>query len=199
MSKTVLTGIKPTGTPHIGNYLGAIRPALDLSDSHDALYFIADYHALTTVKDAALLRHQTYQVAATWLALGLDPEKTLFYRQSDIPEIYELQWILSCFASKGLLNRAHAYKGFVDENVKHQRDTDHGINMGLFTYPILMAADILIFDTHLVPVGQDQKQHVEIARDIAEQINALHPELLTLPEPLIPENVKSVPVRMGRK
>ena len=190
--KRSLTGIKPTGLPHIGNYLGAIKPALSYTDSYDCLYFIADYHALTTTKEN--LEVLTFEVAATWLALGLDPEKSIFYKQSDIPEIFELNWILSCFASKGLLNRAHAYKACVDENIQHHRDPDYTINHGLYSYPVLMAADILLFDTAIVPVGADQKQHVEIARDIAEAVNKTHKDLLLIPEPYIE---KSTPVILG--
>ena len=150
--KISLTGIKPTGTPHIGNWLGAIRPGLELANlpGTRAVYFIADYHALTAVHDAAALRHMTYDVAATWLALGLDPSRTLIYRQSDIPEIFELSWILSCFTTKGWMNKAHAYKAVVERNQREgQEDLDVGVNIGLYTYPVLMAADILLFDTDL--------------------------------------------------
>jgi len=199
MKKTALTGIKPTGSPHIGNYLGAICPALELTKNHDALYFIADYHALTTVTDKKLLKEQIYGLAATWLASGLDPEKVTFYRQSDMPEVFELSWILSCCASKGLLNRAHAYKASVDNNEATGNDPDYGINCGLFYYPILMAADILMFSSHVVPVGQDQKQHLEITRDIAQAFNQTYGNILTVPEPLIQENVKTVPGIDGRK
>jgi tryptophanyl-tRNA synthetase len=161
--KIALTGIKPSGTPHIGNYLGMIRPALGLAQKYQALYFIADYHALTTVRDGKEMKRMTYDVAATWLALGLDPEKVIFYRQSDIPEVMELTWILSCYTSKGLLNRAHAYKAAVDDNLAIGVSPDEGINSGLYFYPVLMAADILLFNTNFVPVGLDQKQHIEIA------------------------------------
>ncbi|MBU2643786.1 tryptophan--tRNA ligase [bacterium] len=199
MKKIALTGIKPTGAPHIGNYLGAIQPALELAKTHDALYFIADYHALTTVKDRSLLKEQIYSLAATWLASGLDPEKVTFYRQSDIPEVFELTWILSCMTSKGLLNRAHAYKAAVDANTEAGVDPDSGVDCGLFYYPILMAADILLFSCHVVPVGQDQKQHLEITRDIAQAFNQTFGKVLTLPEPLIQENVKTIPGIDGRK
>ena len=201
-SSIILTGIKPTGMPHIGNYLGAIKPALDLSIRHPdstAFYFIADYHAITTLKDANLIREYTYQVAATWLALGLDPKKVVFYKQSDIPEIFELAWVLSCFSPKGLLNRAHAYKTIVDDNTQHQRDPDKGINMGLFSYPVLMAADIILFNCQRVPVGQDQKQHVEIARDIAQTFNQTYGDVLVVPEPDIQENVMTIPGLDGQK
>ncbi|MFH2132144.1 MAG: tryptophan--tRNA ligase [bacterium] len=199
MKKIALTGIKPTGAPHIGNYLGAIQPALELAKTHDALYFIADYHALTTVKDRSLLKEQIYSLAATWLAAGLDPEKVTFYRQSDIPEVFELTWILSCMTPKGLLNRAHAYKAAVDANTEAGVDPDSGVDCGLFYYPILMAADILLFSCHVVPVGQDQKQHLEITRDIAQAFNQTFGKVLTLPEPLIQENVKTIPGIDGRK
>ncbi|MCC7405092.1 MAG: tryptophan--tRNA ligase, partial [Bdellovibrionales bacterium] len=166
--KIVLTGVKPTGQPHIGNYLGAMRPALSLAGGAQtqSYFFIADYHSLTNVHDAKLLSEMIYEVAASWLACGLDPAKTVFYRQSDVPEIFELSWILACFSPKGLMNRAHAYKAKVAEAEEAgKNDPDALVNMGLFTYPVLMAADILIFGTHLVPVGEDQIQHVEIARD----------------------------------
>jgi tryptophanyl-tRNA synthetase len=198
-NKIALTGIKPSGTPHIGNYLGMIQPALELAKEYQALYFIADYHALTTVKDADLLKQLTYDVAATWLALGLDPEKVVFYRQSDIPEVMELTWIISCFTAKGLLNRAHAYKAAVDENISVGLSPDEGINSGLFFYPALMAADILLFDTNFVPVGMDQKQHIEISRDIAQAINSNYGDVLTLPEAVIREDVKTIPGLDGRK
>ena len=199
MTRIALTGIKPTGTPHIGNYLGMIRPALELAQSYRALYFIADYHALTTERDPERLRRQTYEVAATWLALGLDPAEVIFFRQSDIPEVFEFTWILSCVAAKGLLNRAHAYKAIVEENVRQGRNTDDNISVGLFSYPVLMAADILLFGTHVVPVGQDQRQHVEIARDIASGFNSHYGNVLTIPEALIRKDVMSVPGVDGRK
>jgi len=190
--KRSLTGIKPTGLPHIGNYLGAIKPALNYTNNYDCYYFIADYHALTTNKgDIASL---SLEVAATWLALGLDTTKSIFYKQSDVPEIFECHWILSCFAQKGLLNRAHAYKACVDDNIAKQKDPDDNINHGLYSYPVLMAADILLFDTDIVPVGADQKQHVEIARDIAQNVNKVHKDLFTLPEPFIE---KETPVIVG--
>lgn len=197
--KVALTGIKPSGTPHIGNYLGAIRPALELVREYDAYYFIADEHALTTVRDAAELRRLSYEVAAVWLALGLDPERVVVYRQSDIPELFELAWILSCVTPKGLLNRAHAYKDAVTENERAGRAPDDGVSMGLFNYPVLMAADILIVDAHVVPVGGDQKQHVEMARDIAEAFNRTYGDVLVLPEPLIAEEVATVTGLDGRK
>jgi tryptophanyl-tRNA synthetase len=197
----VLTGIKPTGSPHVGNLLGAIRPALRLADEGlEAMYFIADYHALTTVHDGAELRKLTYEVAATWLAMGLDPERTLFYRQSDIPEIFELAWVFSCFTSKGWMNKAHAYKAIVADAEKRGEDPDAGINMGIYSYPVLMAADIIAFDIDLVPVGKDQVQHVEIARDIAQRINHVYGgEVLRLPQAKIDETTAIVPGLDGRK
>lgn len=197
--KIALTGIKPSGTPHVGNYLGMIRPALELARHYQALYFIADYHALTTVRDGKDLKKLTYDVAATWLALGLDPEKVIFYRQSDIPEVMELTWILSCFTSKGLLNRAHAYKAAVDDNLAIGLPPDEGINSGLYFYPVLMAADILLFNTNFVPVGLDQKQHIEIARDIAQAFNSTYGNILTIPEAAIREEVMTIPGLDGRK
>ncbi|MEQ8677523.1 MAG: tryptophan--tRNA ligase [Aggregatilineales bacterium] len=199
MNKRALTGIKPTGTPHIGNYLGMIRPALELAEQYDALYFIADYHALTSLHDKALLQRYVYEVAATWLALGLDPERVIFYRQSDVPEIFELTWILDCFTPKGLLNRAHAYKAMTDQNKLENRADDEDVNAGLFNYPVLMAADILLFDTHIVPVGQDQKQHLEITRDIATTFNHTYGNALRLPEARIQADVKTITGLDGRK
>jgi tryptophanyl-tRNA synthetase len=197
----VLTGIKPTGRPHLGNLLGAIRPALRLADEGlEAMYFIADYHALTTIHDAKELRQLTYEVAATWLAMGLDPDKTLFYRQSDVPEIFELAWVFSCFTSKGWMNKAHAYKAIVADAEKRGEDPDAGINMGVYSYPVLMAADIIAFDIDLVPVGKDQVQHVEIARDIAQRINHVYgKEVLRLPQAKIDENTAIVLGLDGRK
>ena len=195
-----LTGIKPTGSATLGNYLGMIRPALALADEYRVLYFIADYHALTTVHDGSELRELTYDLAATWLSLGLEPgEHATLYRQSDVPEIFEIAWILSCFTPKGLLNRAHAYKAAVDANDGAGNPPDDGVSAGLFNYPVLMAADILAFDSDVVPVGLDQKQHLEIARDIAEAINQTYSPVLTLPEPRIEDQVKTIPGLDGRK
>ncbi len=202
MPPRVLTGIKPTGSPHIGNLLGAIRPALRLADEGlEAMYFIADYHALTTVKSAADLRQLTYEVAATWLAMGLDPERTQFYRQSDVPEIFELAWVLSCFTSKGWMNKAHAYKAAVAAaQERGEQDVDAEINIGVYSYPVLMAADILAFDVDLVPVGKDQVQHVEIARDIAQRINHVYgAEVLRLPKAKLDDTTSIVPGVDGRK
>ena len=199
MDRIALTGIKPTGPPHVGNYLGMIKPALELAQEHQALYFLADYHALTTVKNRDRLIQLTYEVVAAWIALGLDPDKVIFYRQSDIIEVFELTWILDCFAAKGLLNRAHAYKAVVDENLKAGRDPDKQINMGLFNYPVLMAADILLYGSHIVPVGLDQKQHLEMARDIAIAFNKNYGNILVLPEASIKEEVMTIPGTDGRK
>ena len=174
MSKKIcLTGVKSTGMPHLGNYIGAIKPAIDLacSGEYDSYYFIADYHSLIGVHDAKLMKKYNYEVAATWLAMGLDPDKVTLYKQSDIPEILELNWIVNCFTSKGLMNRAHAYKAMVQDNEKEDRDRDVGVNMGLYAYPILMACDIMILKADVVPVGADQLQHIEIARDIAHSFN----------------------------
>jgi len=200
MKKISLTGIKPTGDLHIGNYFGAIKPALELAKEYDARYFIADYHALNTMKDPKELNHAIRQVAAGWLASGLDPEKVLIYRQSSIPEVFELTTILMAFTAKGLMNRAHAYKDAVDKNIKKNDDTDAGINMGLFTYPILMAADIILFDSDIVPVGKDQVQHIEMAQDIAQSINANYKQqILKIPQAGVQESVAVVPGLDGRK
>ncbi|MCK4312213.1 MAG: tryptophan--tRNA ligase [Candidatus Cloacimonetes bacterium] len=198
--KIACTGIKPTGTPHIGNYFGAIKPALELIKDYDARYFIADYHALNAIKDPEQLREATYEVAATWLACGLDPEKALVYRQSQVSETFDLSTILLAFTPKGLMNRAHAYKAMVQENLEMKRDPDDGVNMGLFTYPVLMAADVILFDTDVVPVGQDQAQHLEMAADIAQAVNRNYgKEVLTVPQPLIQESTKTVTGLDGRK
>jgi tryptophanyl-tRNA synthetase len=176
-----------------------IKPALELAEKYQALYFIADYHALTTVRDQKMLNHLVYDAAASLLALGLDTEKITFFRQADIPEIFELTWILSCFTSKGLLNRAHAYKTLVDVNRAAGKQADADIHAGLYFYPVLMAADILLYGSHAVPVGQDQKQHVEIARDIAVAVNKTYGRIFTLPEPLIQNTVMLIPGIDGRK
>jgi len=199
MAKISLTGIKPTGTPHLGNYLGSIQPALDLAKDYLSIYFIADWHALTTVKDGKALKSLIHKLAATWLACGLDPNKTVFFQQSHIPELAELNWYLSCFCAKGLMNRSHAYKAMSEENKAAGRDVDDGINMGVFNYPVLMSADILLFGSDVVPVGSDQKQHVEIARDLATSVNAALGNVFSLPESLIREDVKTIPGLDGRK
>ena len=199
LKQIALTGIKPTGQPHIGNYLGMIKPALELAQDYQALYFIADYHALTTVKNKKELEDLTYQVTATWLALGLNPDDVIFYRQSDIPEVFELAWVLACFTAKGLLNRAHAYKAIVDDNLAAGREEDKAINVGLYTYPVLMAADILLFGTHVVPVGLDQQQHLEITRDIALIFNKNYRDVLVVPEAVIRKEVMTISGLDGRK
>ncbi|MDX3454512.1 tryptophan--tRNA ligase [Streptomyces sp. ME02-8801-2C] len=203
-SKVSLTGIKPTGEPHLGNFVGAIKPALELAGGAESIYFIADYHALTSVRDPELLARWTRSVAATWLAAGLDPERTIFYRQSDVPEIFELHWVLSCFSAKGLMNRAHAYKAARDRNRDAGvEDLDAGVNMGLFNYPVLMAVDILIMEADLVPVGKDQLQHVEYAADIAGAFNAVYGDSfrLKIPKAVVPteDSGRTLPGTDGRK
>lgn len=204
MKTRILTGITTTGTPHLGNYAGAIRPAIMASReaNADSFYFLADYHALIKCDDPLRIQQSRLEIAATWLACGLDADRVTFYRQSDIPEIPELTWLLTCVAGKGLLNRAHAYKASVDKNVELGEDPDAGITMGLFSYPVLMAADILMFNAHQVPVGRDQIQHVEMARDIAQRFNHLFgngKELFTLPAAQIEESVATLPGLDGRK
>jgi len=199
--QTVLTGITTTGAPHIGNYVGAIRPAVAASHRADvaSYYFLADYHSLVKGSDPARVAQSTLEIAASWLAAGLDPG-SVFYRQSDVPEIPELAWILTCMTAKGLMNRAHAYKAAVDENAaRGNRDPDQGITMGLFCYPILMAADILMFKAHKVPVGKDQIQHVEMARDIAARFNHHFGETFVLPEAEVSDASSVLPGLDGRK
>ena len=199
--KRILTGIKPTGYVHIGNYFGAIKPAIEFSNNADfeSFYFLADYHALNALKTKQELEAYTKHLACAWLACGLDPNKVVFYRQSDVPEIFELCWILSNVTSKGLMNRAHAYKAMVEKNQQNGDDVDAGVNMGLYNYPILMASDILTFDTDIVPVGLDQKQHIEMARDIANSFNAKYGKTLVVPEEYIQENVAVFYGLDGRK
>ena len=200
MKKISLTGIKPTGDLHIGNYFGAIRPALELAKEYDARYFIADYHGLNTMKDPVELNSAIRKVAAGWLAAGLDPEKVIFYRQSSIPEVFELTTMIMAFTSKGLMNRAHAYKAAVQENNAKGDDPDAGINMGLFTYPVLMAADIILFDSDVVPVGRDQVQHIEMAQDIAQAVNANYKQpVLKVPQAQVQDDVAVIPGLDGRK
>ena len=201
MSKKIsLTGIKPTGSVHIGNYLGAIKPALALTGKYESRYFIADYHALNTVRSQQEMSASTYQIAASWIASGLDPDKVLLYRQSDVPETFELSTFLMAFTAKGLMNRAHAYKDKRQKNLDANKDVDFGVNMGLFTYPVLMAADILLFNTDIVPVGRDQIQHVEITADIAGAINHCYgEELLSIPQPSFNESTQVVQGLDGRK
>jgi tryptophanyl-tRNA synthetase len=202
MNTRVLTGITTTGTPHLGNYAGAIRPAVRASTQPgvDAFFFLADYHALIKCDDPARVARSRLELAATWLACGLDPERVTFYRQSDILEIPELTWLLTCVTPKGLMNRAHAYKASVDANAEKGVDPDDGITMGLFSYPILMAADIVMFNAHKVPVGRDQVQHLEMARDIADRFNRLYGgDFFVLPEVQIEEEVATLPGLDGRK
>lgn len=199
-TKRALTGVKPTGEPHLGNLLGAIEPALALARDFETFYFIADYHALTTVHAGDDLRRYTRSIAATYLAFGLDPERSVFYRQSDVPEIFELSWILSCFTPKGFMNRAHAYKDAVARAEAAGKDADADVNMGLFCYPVLMSADILMFNADVVPVGADQKQHLEFARDIAQRFNANYgQEVFRVPEARITESVQTITGLDGRK
>ena len=197
----VLTGITTTGTPHLGNYVGAIRPAISATrdDSIESFFFLADYHALIKCQDPQLIQRSSKEIAATWLALGLDTDKALFYRQSDIPEIPELTWILCCIAAKGLMNRAHAYKAAVQTNEEAGEDPDFAVNMGLFSYPVLMAADILMFNAEKIPVGRDQIQHVEMARDIAQRFNHNFKKLFTMPEAVVGEDEAVLQGLDGRK
>tara|TARA_B100000686_G_C16787444_1_gene976190 strand:- start:1515 stop:2516 length:1002 start_codon:yes stop_codon:yes gene_type:complete len=199
--KRVLTGVKPTGTVHLGNYVGAIKPAVRLiNDARDCYLFVADYHALNAVRDAKEMRESTYRVAATYLALGIDLDKTVFYRQSDIPEIFELATILATVTPKGLMNRAHAYKAMLDKNAENgKKDLDDGVNMGLYTYPILMAADILIADADIIPVGKDQVQHIEMTRDMAGSFNHLFGQTLKLPEFQVQQSAGAIPGLDGQK
>ncbi|MBV1776150.1 tryptophan--tRNA ligase [Burkholderiaceae bacterium DAT-1] len=204
MTTRVLTGITTTGTPHLGNYAGAIRPAIVASRKADVdgFFFLADYHALIKCDDPARIEQSRLQIAATWLAAGLDTERVTFYRQSDIPEIPELTWLLTCVTAKGQMNRAHAYKAATDVNAANGEDLDAGVTMGLYSYPILMAADILMFNAHQIPVGRDQVQHVEMARDVAQRFNHMFgggKELFVLPEAVIEEDVATLPGLDGRK
>ena len=202
MSKRrVLTGITTSGAPHLGNYVGAIRPAVEasLSGDYDSFFFLADYHSLIKCQDPGIVHQSTLEIAAAWLALGLDPNKVTFYRQSDIPEIPELTWLLTCMTAKGLVNRAHAYKGAVQLNEENGDDADFGVTMGLFSYPILMAADILMFNAHKIPVGRDQIQHIEMARDIAQRFNHHYGEHFVLPEAQVDDDVAVLQGLDGRK
>ncbi|TAK39129.1 MAG: tryptophan--tRNA ligase [Lysobacteraceae bacterium] len=202
----VLTGITTSGTPHLGNYVGAIRPAIAASRAPgtESFYFLADYHSLIKVQDPARVQRSTLEIAAAWLACGLDPDRVWFYRQSDVPETTELTWLLTCVAGKGLLNRAHAYKAAVDRNRETGEDDDAGVTAGLFMYPVLMAADILLFNADKVPVGRDQVQHIEMARDIGQRFNHLYggpgsKPYFTLPEAAVEEQVATLPGLDGRK
>ena len=201
----VLTGITTSGTPHLGNYVGSIRPSVQASLSNDvqSFYFLADYHALIKIGDPARVQRSTLEIAASWLAAGVDPERVTFYRQSDIPEIPELTWLLTCVTGKGMLNRAHAYKASVDKNTAAGNDPDADVTAGLFMYPVLMAADILMFNAHKVPVGRDQIQHIEMARDIAQSFNYRYKnsdqDHFVLPEAEIEASVATLPGLDGRK
>ena len=198
--KIALTGIKPTGLPHIGNYFGMYKPALELAKDFDTRYFIADYHALNSLKDPKLVKELSYEVAATWLAMGLDPKDSILYKQSAVQGTFELTTFLMAFTSKGLMNRAHSYKAKVQDNKELNKDPDDGVNMGLFSYPVLMAADILQFDSDVVPVGKDQAQHLEMAVDIAQSINHNYKqELLKIPQAFIKESTGYVTGLDGRK
>ena len=200
-SKRILTGIKPTGTLHLGNYVGAIRPAIESiqNSADEAFFFLADYHGIIGCHDPAVIHESTKSIAATWLACGLDPERVTFYRQSDVPEIAELAWILNCSCAKGLMNRAHAYKAAVDVNTANDVDADLGVTMGLFGYPVLMAADILMFNATHVPVGRDQIQHIEMARDIAGTFNHRYKPLFTLPNAVVDDDTPLLTGLDGRK
>ncbi|TDK29928.1 tryptophan--tRNA ligase [Luteimonas terrae] len=198
----VLTGITTSGTPHLGNYVGAVRPAIQASRAPgtESFYFLADLHSLIKAQDPARTQRSTLEIAATWLAAGLDPAKVWFYRQSDVPETTELMWLLTCVAGKGILNRAHAYKAAVDRNRADGEDDDAAVTAGLFMYPVLMAADILIFNADRVPVGRDQIQHIEMARDFAQRFNHVYGrDWFTLPEVVIDDNVATLPGLDGRK
>ena len=197
MKKRILTGITTTGTPHIGNYLGAIKPALELVKEYDeSFYFLADYHAIIKNTKSAEVTDSVKNVALAWLSSGLNPNKSFFYRQSDIPEILELSWILNCVTAKGLMNRSHAYKA---AKILNNEDEDKGITMGLFSYPILMAADILMFNATHVPVGADQIQHIEMTRDIAGRFNHLYGKTFIIPEAIIQSSKETVPGIDGKK
>ena len=197
----VLTGITTSGTPHLGNYVGAVRPTVRASQQAnvDSFLFLADYHALIKVDDPLRVQRSTLEIAATWIACGLDPARVTFYRQSDVPEIPELTWFLTCVCGKGVLNRAHAYKAMQDKNAASGAEADDGVTAGLFMYPVLMAADILMFNAHQVPVGRDQVQHIEMARDMANSFNHLYGEHFVLPEAVIDEHVATLPGLDGRK
>lgn len=197
--KIVLTGIKPTGMPHIGNYLGAFKNSIDLSQNHKTFMFVADLHALNSVHDAKTVKQHSYEAAAFMIAMGVNLENTALFFQSDINEIYQLTEFLMNVTPKGLMNRAHSYKAMVEKNTESGIDIDSGVNMGLYTYPVLMAADILLYNSDVVPVGKDQKQHVEFARDIAGYFNNIYGETFKLPEPVIGEDCGLIPGLDGRK
>ncbi len=197
--KIVLTGIKPTGMPHLGNYVGALKPLIEQSQTHKTFMFIADLHALNTIHDAKQIKQHTHEIAALLIALGLNLENAVLFRQSDIDEIYQLNTFLMNVTPKGLMNRAHSYKAMMDKNTANGLDIDAGVNMGLYTYPILMSADILLYNADIVPVGADQKQHVEFARDIAGHFNTIYGETFKMPEPVIGRETGLIPGLDGRK
>lgn len=198
--KRILTGITTTGTPHLGNYVGAIRPAIESTkENKECFFFLADLHSLIKCHEPEKIHQSTKEIAATWLALGLNPEDTVFYRQSDVPEIPQLCWFLNCMAAKGLMNRAHAYKAAVAKNEEDNEDPDFAVTMGLFGYPVLMAADILMFNADIVPVGKDQIQHVEMARDIAARFNHNFSDIFSLPQAKVDDSVAVLQGLDGRK
>ena len=197
--KIVLTGIKPTGTPHVGNYVGALKPLIEQSQTQKTFMFIADLHALNLIHDATQIKLHTYEITAMLVALGLNLDNAILFRQSDIDEIYQLNTLLTNVTPKGLMNRAHSYKAAMDKNIANGDDVDAGINMGLYTYPILMSADILLYNSDIVPVGADQKQHVEFARDIAGYFNHIYGETFKLPTPVIGRDTGLIPGLDGRK
>lgn len=204
MTERILTGITTTGTPHLGNYVGAIRPAIEASnaDGAESFFFLADYHALIKCQDPVRVERSRREVAAAWIASGLNTERVTFYRQSDVPEITQLTWLLTCVTAKGHMNRSHAYKAAVDANTAGGADTDAGVTMGLFSYPILMAADILMFNATKVPVGLDQLQHIEMARDLAQRFNYLYgvsSSPFVLPEAVVSKDYELLPGLDGRK
>jgi len=197
--KIVLTGVKPTGTPHLGNYIGALKSLIELSQNHKTVMFIADLHALNAEKDATKIKQHSYEVAALMIALGVNLENTILFRQSDVDAVYKLTEFLMNVTPKGLMNRAHSYKAMVEKNTEAGIDVDAGVNMGLYTYPVLMAADILLYNSDIVPVGKDQKQHVEFARDIAGYFNNVYGNVFRLPEPVISADAGIIPGLDGRK
>ena len=197
--KIVLTGIKPTGTPHVGNYVGALKPLIEQSQTQKTFMFIADLHALNLIHDASLIKQHTYEITAMLVALGLNLDNAVLFRQSDIDEIYQLNTLLMNITPKGLMNRAHSYKAAMDKNIASGDEVDAGVNMGLYTYPILMTADILLYNSDIVPVGADQKQHVEFARDIAGYFNKIYGEIFKLPTPVIGRDTGLIPGLDGRK
>lgn len=198
-AKVVLTGIKPTGMPHLGNYIGALKPLIEQSATHKTFVFIADLHALNTIHDADTIKQHTYEIAALLLSLGLNTDNAILFRQSDIDAIYKLNTLLMNVTPKGLMNRAHSYKAILEKNSELGDDPDNGVNMGLYTYPVLMSADILLYNADIVPVGADQKQHVEFARDIAEYFNRAYGNVFRLPEPQIGKDIGLIPGLDGRK